>query len=60
MSVTTLVLLAAATAGVLLTGGALALLARRIHPGLQLTRLWLYYSALVALFLIAVFALVRF
>ena len=33
-----------------LGGGALlALLARRIHPGLSLRKLWIFYSALLAL-----------
>lgn len=37
------------------TGFLLALLARRIHPGLNLTRLWFFYTVLMAFLVGAVF-----
>ena len=43
---------AAASTG---TGYLLALLARRIHPGLSLPRLWLFYTVLMATLVAAVF-----
>lgn len=36
-----------------LAGLALALMARRVHPGLSFSRLWIFYSVLTA-FLVAV------
>lgn len=47
-----------AAAGVALTAFVLAALARRIHPGLSPLRLWLFYVALLAAWLAAVFLLV--
>jgi hypothetical protein len=37
------------------TGYLLALLARRIHTGLSLARLWLFYTVLMAVLVAAVF-----
>ena len=39
------------------TGLLLALLARRIHPGLSLVRLWFFYTILMALLVAFVFIL---
>ena len=39
------------------TGFLLALLARRVHPGLDMTRLWFFYTVLMA-FLVAVVFLI--
>ena len=39
------------------TGFLLALLARRVHPGLSLGKLWLFYTVLMA-FLVAVVFLI--
>ncbi len=39
------------------TGFLLALLARRIHPGLSLVRLWFFYTILMALLVAFVFVL---
>ena len=39
------------------TGFLLALLARRIHPGLSLIRLWVFYTALMAFLVAVVFIL---
>ncbi len=41
-------------------GAALALLARRIHPGLSLRKLWVFYSALLAAMVAAVLAIAWF
>jgi hypothetical protein len=37
------------------TGFLLALLARRIHPGLSLVKLWLFYTVLMAVLVALVF-----
>ncbi len=37
------------------TGYLLALLARRMHPGLSLPRLWMFYTVLMATLVAAVF-----
>lgn len=37
------------------TGFLLALLARRVHPGLSLVKLWLFYTVLMALLVAVVF-----
>ena len=42
------------------TGILLALLARRIHPGLSLVRLWFFYTVLMALLVGMVFLIGRF
>ncbi|HUE77641.1 MAG TPA: hypothetical protein VMM83_06845 [Longimicrobiales bacterium] len=41
-------------------GAVLALLAKRIHPSLSLRRLWLFYSALLAVMVAAVLAIAWF
>ena len=58
MDPATLLLLLGGAAGVALTALVLAWLARRIHPGLSLLRLWLFYCALLGAVLAAVFLLV--
>lgn len=51
-------LLAVVWLGCSLGGGALlALLAKRIHPGLSFRRLWLFYSALLGFSVAAVLAI---
>jgi hypothetical protein len=47
-----LVVWTAASSG---SGFLLALMAKRIHPGLSLVRLWLFYSALMATLVAVVF-----
>ena len=37
------------------TGFLLALLARRLHPGLSLTKLWFFYTVLMAVLVAVVF-----
>ena len=37
------------------TGFLLALLARRLHPGLSMLKLWLFYTVLMALLVAVVF-----
>lgn len=54
-SVATLVLLGVWTVASCGCGFLLALLARRVHPGLSLVRLWIFYTALMALLVAAVF-----
>jgi hypothetical protein len=49
-----LVVWTAASSG---TGLLLALLAKRIHPGLSLRKLWLFYTALMAVLVAAVFVI---
>ena len=56
LSVLCLVWVAAASG----TGFLLALLARRIHPGLNLVRLWFFYTVLMALLVAFVLLLVWF
>ena len=50
-----LVLLAVWVAASTGTGLLLALLARRIHPGLSFTKLWAFYSVLMGTLVAAVF-----
>jgi hypothetical protein len=42
------------------SGFMLALLAKRIHPGLSLVKLWLFYSVLMAILVAFVFLLAWF
>jgi hypothetical protein len=42
------------------SGFLLALLAKRIHPALSLRKLWLFYTALMAMLVAAVFLVGRF
>ncbi len=50
-------LLVAAVAAVIIAGAALAALTRRIHPSLSFKTNWLYFSLLLALITVAVFAI---
>jgi hypothetical protein len=52
-----LVVWTAASSG---SGFLLALLAKRIHPALSLRKLWLFYTALMAMLVAAVFLVGRF
>ena len=42
------------------TGFLLALMAKRIHPGLSLRKLWLFYTVLMAMLVALVFVLAWF
>jgi len=42
------------------TGFLLALLARRVHPGLSLVKLWLFYTVLMAILVAVVFLIAWF
>jgi hypothetical protein len=42
------------------TGFLLALLAKRIHPGLSMVKLWLFYTGLMAFLVAAVFLIAWF
>jgi hypothetical protein len=61
VSITTLLVLSgvwvAASSG---TGFVLALLAKKIHPGLSLVKLWLFYTVLMATLVALVFILAWF
>jgi hypothetical protein len=52
-----LVVWTAASSG---SGFLLALLAKRIHPALSLRKLWLFYTALMAMLVAVVFLIGRF
>ena len=61
MGTTTLLVLSAVwVAAASGTGFLLALLAKRIHPGLSLLKLWLFYTVLMAVLVALVFILAWF
>lgn len=57
---TLMVLLAVWVAAASGTGFLLALLAKRIHPGLSLPKLWVFYTALMASLVAIVFLIAWF